>query len=148
MDTMTGFVGFLTVTVALLGGAILTGRAGKRRLHLSLVASMLVALGITIYFAERLGDLYDLESAGFITPLHLTLAKITVLAYFVPLVSGWMTFRGREGLRSFHAKAAYAVVAITVVTLLTGTAMILMSERLPAAERHEPASIPPPQTLD
>ncbi len=148
MDTMTGFIGFLVLTVALLGAAVLTGRAGKRRVHLSLVASTLVALGITIFYAEQLGNLYDLETAGFITPLHLTLAKITVVAYFVPIISGWMTFRGREDVRPFHAKAAYAVLALTVATLITGTAMVLMSERLPVPPETTPASVPTMQTLD
>lgn len=125
-----GFLVFLTLTVALLVSVIATGRAGKRRLHLALVVLTLASLGTTIYFAEQLGTLYDLTAAGWMTPFHLTLAKICVVAYLGPLITGWMTFRGKTSVRGLHARLAYGVFALTVATLVTGTLMILMSDRI------------------
>ena len=125
-----GFLAFLLVTVALLLAVIITGKKGLRKLHLTLVVTTLVSLGITIYFAEQLGTLYDLDAAGWMKPFHLTLAKICVLAYLAPIITGIITFRGNHKMRRLHARLAYAVFGLTVLTLITGTAMILMAERL------------------
>ena len=130
MSISARFVTSLICTVLLLFAVLSTGRAGRRRTHIALVASMLVSLTVTILFAIKLGTLYDLESAGWITPLHLTLAKICVVAYLAPLTTGWITYRGNEKMRGLHARVAYAVFALTVITLFTGVAMILMSERV------------------
>lgn len=130
ISPVVGFVAFLLVTVGLLGAVVVTGRAARRKVHLGLVGATVVCLGITIYFAEQLGKLYDLDTAGAITPIHLMIAKLTVLAYLLPVVTGILTFRGKQGARRWHARVAYAVLVLTVLTAVTGTAMILMSERL------------------
>lgn len=127
---VVGFAAFLGLTILLLVAVVLTGRAAVRRLHVFLVGTTVVSLGVTIVFAEALGDLYDLEAAGAITPIHLTLAKVTTLAYLLPLVTGLRTWR-RPDFRRWHARAAYAVLALTVATAVTGTWMLLASERLP-----------------
>ena len=85
-----------------------------------------ISLGITIYFAERLGELYDLESAGRITPIHLMLAKITVGAYLLPVVTGLWTIKDARR-RKLHGKIAYLVLALTVATAVTGVMMISSS---------------------
>lgn len=130
MTPGVGFVTFLVVTLALLSAAVWTGFAHRRRVHLVLVIVAVASLGVTIYFAEQLGDLYDLESAGSITPIHLFLAKLTTFAYLLPIVSGirlWF----RPGGRALHRVLAFTVLALTVVTAATGTAMVLLSEPLP-----------------
>ena len=120
---------FLVLTVVLLVGVVLTGLRARRRLHLPLVAATLVSLGATIFFAERLGKLYDLETAGPIYGVHLFLAKTTVLAYLLPIATGVWTIRDGSR-RRLHRRVAFAVLALTVVTLVTGIWMVLASERL------------------
>ena len=72
-----------------------------------------VLLGVTIVFAERLGHEYDLDAAGAIKPVHLTLAKIATAAYLAPLTTGVMTWRNRRW-RRVHLVAACATLALTV----------------------------------
>ncbi len=132
MSPGVGFVLFLAVTLAFLGGVVATGWAAHRRAHVPLVACAVVSLGVTIWFAEQLGERYDLEAAGWITPLHLTLAKLTTVLYLAPLVLGPLVIKDPTWL-PWHRRAAYLVLALTVLTAATGTWMILASERLPAA---------------
>lgn len=133
MSPAAGFLVFLSVTLVLLASAVWTGFAHRRRAHLALVVSAVAALGITIYFAERLGGLYDLESAGAITPIHLFLAKLTTLAYLLPIASGirlWF----RPGGRGLHRTLAFLVLGMTALTAATGTAMVLLAEPKAALE--------------
>ena len=129
MTPPVGFVTFLLVTVALLGAVVVTGRAARRRAHLTLVAITVVSLGTTIWFAEKLGELYDLEAAGWITPVHLTLAKLTTLLYLAPVITGVMTLRNAVH-RPKHRAMAWTVITMTLLTAATGTWMILASEPL------------------
>jgi len=125
-----GFLIFLGVTLAFLGGVVVTGIKAKRRTHLALVSCAVVCLGVTIYYAEKLGELYDLRASGLIFPIHLWIAKITVAAYLAPIVTGILTWRN-VARRPLHAKLAYTVLALTILTAITGTLMIALSERLP-----------------
>ena len=124
-----GFPLFLVLTVLLLGGVVATGLRGVLPLHLALVALALVSLGVTIVFAKRLGELYDLEAAGWITPVHLTVAKLTTAAYLLPITTGVLTLRNRRH-RRVHFRCAMAVLAMTLVTTGLGLWMILAAERL------------------
>ena len=101
----------------------------NRKVHLPCVAGAVLCLLATIYYAEQLGKQYDLESAGIITPVHLFLAKTTTLAYLAPVVTGIRTLRNQEG-RKLHGKVAYFVLFMTVLTAVTGTAMVLMGTPL------------------
>ena len=127
MSPAYGFVLFLFVTLAFLGAVVVTGRQGRRRIHIGLVACALAGLGTTIYFAERLGEIYDVRTAGVITPIHLTLAKVTVLAYLLPIVTGVLTWRN-IAWKPLHAKFAYTVLTLTVLTAVTGSVMLALSD--------------------
>ena len=129
MSPTTGFVACFTLTLVLLGMAVLAGRRARRRRHIAFVASALAALGLTIWFALALGKIYDLKTAGIITPIHLTLAKVTTAAYALPIVAGLMTLRS-PSMRPVHKKLAYVVLAMTVLCAITGTIMILRAEKL------------------
>lgn len=131
MNVETGFVLFLLLTVGLLGVVVWTGLRARRRLHLTCVALTVAALGTTIYYAERMGKLYDLAAAGTIYPVHLALAKGTTVLYLAPLVTGVLTLRN-VAWRRRHRWSAFLVLALTVVTAVTGTWMILAAERLPS----------------
>jgi hypothetical protein len=132
MHPVASFLGSFGVTLVLLGLVVASGRRGRVRPHLTFVASAVLSLGVTIFFAERLGDHYDLESAGAITPVHLFLAKVATLSYLAPVVTGWRTLRDRRHKR-VHLWVAMTVLALTVLTAATGTAMVWMSDPLPSA---------------
>lgn len=133
LSPVIGFPLFLFVTVALLGGVVWTGLRARRRLHLRLVAAAVVSLGFAIFFAERLGRLYDLESAGAIYPVHITIAKIATGSYLLPILTGMRTLKNPKH-RKLHFWCAMAVLALTVLTAVTGTWMIFASEPLPTTE--------------
>jgi hypothetical protein len=132
MTAEAGFVACLALTLILLAAVVATGLRARRRIHLPCVAATLAALGATIHFAERMGAHYDLDSAGWVTPVHLGLAKLTVLAYLAPLVTGALTLRD-PSWRPRHRRCAFVVLALTLATAVTGTWMLLAAARLPAA---------------
>ena len=129
MTPQVGFPLFLLITVLLLAGVVATGLKARLRLHLSLVALALAALGTTIWFAEQLGEYYDLESAGAITPIHLTLAKLTTVGYLLPLGTGLLTLRNRRWRRR-HFACALLILGLTAMTAISGTWMILAATPL------------------
>lgn len=132
MTAERGFALFLALTLVLLAAVVWTGLRARRRVHIPCVAATLAALGVTIFFAEQMGEHYDLCAAGLITPVHLWLAKVTTLAYLAPLVTGVLTIRDARWRRR-HRVCAFVVLAMTVATAATGTWMVLAAERLPAA---------------
>lgn len=123
---MQEFVLCFSVTLVLLVLVVVTGRLARRKQHIACVVLTLGALGVTIYYAMQVGKIYDLKTAGIITPIHLTLAKITTAAYLVPIVTGLRTLFV-PSTRRLHAQIAYTVLALTVVCAVTGTIMILRS---------------------
>jgi hypothetical protein len=129
MDATVGFLGFLGLTLVALGATVATGLKGRRVPHVACVALALALLGVTIWFAEKLGAEYDLESAGRITPIHLALAKGATLSYLLPIASGIATWRDRRR-RRVHLALALTALVLTVAAAATGTAMILLAEPL------------------
>jgi hypothetical protein len=125
-----GFVGFLVLTVALLSAVAWTGLRAKRRVHVPLVVLTVASLALAIHFALELGELYDLESAGPITPIHLFVARVATVCYLLPLVSGPLTLRNPR-YRKLHGRLAWLVIALTGLAAATGTWMLLAAERLP-----------------
>lgn len=129
MNASVGFILFLVTTLLLLTGAVITGRAARRKLHLPIVSLTIVSLCVTIYYAEQLGKLYDLESAGWIYPFHLLIAKVSATSYLVVIGSGLATLRD-TARRKTHSTIAYSVITLTVLTAITGTWMILAATPL------------------
>lgn len=129
MSPTVGFVVFLALTLACLGGAVVTGLKARRRLHIPCVAAAIACLAATIYYAKELGLDYDLQSAGLITPIHLTLAKVTTALYLLPIATGIATIL-KPARRRWHRRVAFLVLAMTVITAITGTTMILMAKPL------------------
>lgn len=130
LDPRVGFPLFLLLTIATLAAVVVTGMRARVRLHIALVATAVALLGVAIYFAEKLGALYDLEAAGAITPIHLAIAKVATASYLLPIVSGIMTLRDRRH-RAMHFKLAMFVLAMTVLTAITGSWMLFVA---PAAK--------------
>ena len=129
---MTPFAGFLTslvVTLAFLGCVVATGLKARRRVHIPLAVCALASLVTTIYFAEQLGQSYDLASAGLIYPVHLTFAITTTCLYALPVISGIITIK-KPTFRTWHRRIAVLVISLTVVTAVTGTWMLLLANPL------------------
>lgn len=121
-----GFIGALLLTLVCLGLAVVTGKKAKRRPHLTSVAGAVSFLVLTIYFALELGKIYDLESAGRITPIHMAMARWNTAAYLLPVITGIRTLKNPKG-RKLHGRVAMFVLLFTVATATTGALMLLWS---------------------
>lgn len=124
-----GFLASLLGTVVMLLCAAVAGRRRRIGVHVSFVAGAVLGLGTAVYFALKTGELYDLESAGMITPIHLTIARVTTLLYLWPLVTGPLVWAGRISPR-LHRAGAWTVLALTLAATATGVAMLWSAERL------------------
>src|SRR5690606_12029538 len=91
------------------------------------VAFAVLLLAGAIWSALELGELYDLGSAGIVTPIHLNVAKVTTAAYLLPVVTGVLAWRN-ERWRGVHGKLAFLVLVLTVFTTVTGALMLLWAE--------------------
>ncbi len=129
IDANHGFLGSLITTLVLLAVVVRSGKSKSLAIHVPAVLLTLAALAFTIVFAKKLGPHYDLHAAGVITPIHLWIAKLATAAYLAPLVTGLMTWRDRKW-RSLHGKLAFTTIALTVVTALTGTLMLMWAPEL------------------
>jgi heme/copper-type cytochrome/quinol oxidase subunit 4 len=129
LEPRAGFALSLALTVLALVAVVTTGVKARVKPHIACVAITVALLGLTIYYAVRLGELYDLEQAGAITPIHLWAAKVTTAAYLLPLATGVMTLRDRKW-RALHFKLAMLVLALTAFSAITGTAMLALSPAL------------------
>jgi len=123
-----GFFLFLALTLAFLAGAVSSGLRAKRRVHLLCVAGAVACLAVSINRALAVGELYDLDAAGWITPVHLWMAKVATASYVLPVVSGVRTIY-HPPTRKLHRKIAFLVLSLTVLTTITGTWMLLASTR-------------------
>ena len=124
-----GFLASLLATVAFLLLAAVAGRRRRIRVHVSFVACAVLGLGTAVYFALKTGELYALDSAGAITPIHLPLARVTTLFYLWPLITGPLAWKRRSSPR-IHRAGAWTVLALTLAATGTGIAMLLSAERL------------------
>jgi uncharacterized membrane protein (DUF2068 family) len=129
VSTTSGFLGSLALTLCGLGVVFWSGVRARMRVHLPAVACTVALLGLTIWFAERLGREYDLETAGAIKPVHLALAKLATAAYLLPLTTGVLTWRNRRW-RTLHLVAACTTLLLTVAAAVTGTWMVFAAEPL------------------
>lgn len=129
MSADVGFVLFFALTLVFLGLVVATGLRAKRRWHLLFVACALASLVATIVWALRLGEHYDLRSAGVITPIHLFIAKMATVAYVFPLLTGLRTIFHPK-TRSLHRKCAFVALGLTVLAAITGVLMLAMATRI------------------
>jgi len=115
------------LTLVLLGVTAWSGLRAKRRIHVPAVVLTVAMLGVTIYYAYRLGDTLDLPSAGPITPIHLALARLATLALLLPIAFGIRTlFVPRT--RRLHGRLAWFALAIVVLAAATGVVMVSLAE--------------------
>ncbi|MFT4649178.1 MAG: hypothetical protein ACI87O_000519 [Planctomycetota bacterium] len=130
MSAELGFLGFLILTVVLLGAVAWTGFKAQRRLHLRLVVLAVISLAMAIRYALLVGPHYDLESAGVITPIHMAVARVATVSYLLPVITGLRTLKNPSGL-ALHRKAAFLVIGLTLLAAVTGAIMLSLAERLP-----------------
>lgn len=129
MDPVTGFVASFGVTLVTLVLAALMGMRARRKAHITLVVVTALLLVVTIYYAKELGGIYDLDSAGWITPVHLWMAKIATFALLLPIVTGIMTMKNAERF-PWHKRMAWTVITLVILSAFTGTWMILAATPL------------------
>ncbi|MEC7231970.1 MAG: hypothetical protein VXZ39_14495 [Planctomycetota bacterium] len=125
-----GFLAALLTTVGFLIGAAITGRRRRIGAHARFVLAAVASLGVAIWFALALGELYDLEAAGDITPIHLGLARATTAVYLWPLLTGPLAYKGLIP-SGVHRTGAWLALVMTVAATVTGVMMLLGAERLP-----------------
>ncbi len=130
MGTEVGFLTALLATVVFLVLAAVKGHQRRIRIHVAFVGCALASLAVTIMFALRVGELYDLEAAGVITPIHLGIARVTTVVFLWPLVTGPMLMRGWVKPR-LHRIGAYLALGLTIAATVTGVLMLMGAERLP-----------------
>ena len=99
------------------------------RAHVRFVLLAVTGLAVAIVFALRVGELYDLEAAGRITPIHLGLARFTTFLYLWPLTTGPLAHFGKVP-RSVHRLGAWLALLSTLAATVTGVMMLLGAERL------------------
>lgn len=124
-----GFLGALLGTVFMLIGVAVTGRKRRIPLHIAFVMSAVTGLGVAVFFALKVGEVYDLEKAGVITPIHLTLARVTTASYLWPLLTGPLVLWGKVRPRVHHL-GAYVAFALTLASTVTGMMMLYGAERI------------------
>lgn len=129
MSPTVGFLFALALTLVFLGASVATGLKARRKQHISCVSGAVLMLVATIYYALELGELYDLESAGVITPIHMNMAKVNTAAYLLPVFTGLRTMKNPKG-RKLHGRVAFAVLVLTVFTAATGGLMLLWATPL------------------
>jgi len=133
LSAAAGFLAWFLVTLALLVLVVLTGLAARRRWHIAWVVASMCGLVMTIRHALLLGEICDLAAAGVITPIHHTLARITTVAYLLPIATGIRTIFV-PATRRLHRRFAFLVLGMTILTAITGTVMIYLSPRVPSPE--------------
>jgi hypothetical protein len=126
LSVLWGFALCLAATIGFLGCAVATGLRARRRWHLASVAAAVTMLAASIYFALALGRIYDIHAAGAITPIHLTLARVTTASYLLPIATGLRTIYVPR-TRALHRRMAFLVLSMTVLTAITGTIMLCSS---------------------
>ena len=122
MDILTKFVAAFGLTLVALLGVMWSGwtwrQKPKRRLHLFLVGITVAFLVVTIALALELGESYDLDAAGWITPIHMSLARAATASLLLPVVTGVQVLRtGRVG----RAHRAAALTSFTLIALAAAT---------------------------
>lgn len=126
MSPGAGFVVWFSVTLTFLSLVVWTGLRARRAFHLSFVACAVGSLWVTVLYAYDLGKVYDLPAAGWITPFHLTLAKVNTACLLLPVITGVRTLFVPATLR-WHRRVAFAVLGMTLVTAATGGLMLYLS---------------------
>jgi hypothetical protein len=132
VSPVAAFTVWFFITVTLLLTAAYFGRTAarapeRRKIHVIFVLLTAGALAWTIKVAYDLGALYDLASAGWITPVHLAIAKVATGFLVFPIVAGILAWRDGKKRRA-HAFLAWCAMVLIVLAAVTGTIMILLAQ--------------------
>lgn len=126
MTPTLAFAAAFLVTLVLLAVVAWSGVRAKRRVHIPAVGLTTASLGVTIYYAYQLGHTLDLASAGVITPIHLTLARIATFAIVVAIVMGLVALRTPRLVR-VHKRVAWIALSLVVLAAITGVIMVSLA---------------------
>ncbi|HTF87109.1 MAG TPA: hypothetical protein VK843_01785 [Planctomycetota bacterium] len=130
MPPLVAFCTAVGFTVAFLTVVVITGLRGRITVHIPCVIATFLSLATTIYFAIKLGTVYDLSTAGVITPIHRTIAILATVSYVLPVITGIRTLMSSVHRRA-HFWSAMIVLTLTAAASITGTLMLLWSDKFP-----------------
>src|SRR5689334_539042 len=128
MSVMAVFCTAVGATVVFLTAVVVTGLRGVITVHIPCVVATLASLTLAIVYAIKLGEIYDLATAGAMFTTHMVVAKLAAASYALPVYTGIRTLRSRQHRRA-HFWAAMLVLALTLAASITGTLMLLWSEK-------------------
>jgi hypothetical protein len=128
---LTWFCTAVGFTVAFLTVVVITGLRGQITVHIPCVVATIASLALAIVYAVKLGQIYDLESAGAIYPIHMGIARVAALSYVLPVYTGIRTLF-KSSHRRAHFWCAMVVLVMTAAASITGTWMLLAAELRPA----------------
>jgi hypothetical protein len=120
MPPMTPFWVALVLTVALLVATLWTAWRGRRRLHLVLGPTTILALAVTIVLTEQLVAHYDFPAAA--KAVHMPCAKAGGLLAVPVLVTGVWLWRS-ERARAWHRAAVWIWLVAVLAATATGVWM-------------------------
>lgn len=122
MAVTIAFWSMLSLTLVLLGTALVTGRRRLRRAHLWVGPLTMLSLLVTVLLAEQLVRRYEFPERPM--AIHLVFAKTAGFLALPVIVSGvWLVFR--PGLRRLHQVAVGLFVLAAVIA--TGTGLWIFS---------------------
>jgi hypothetical protein len=117
----TGLFVSLGVTVLLLAVALVFAFKHKPRAHIGCICGFLACFLVTLYFAETLGQRYDLSQPS--KWIHLSLAIWTTLFTLAPITTGLQHWRGKWKVQT-HKRLAWVWGACLLAALGTGIWML------------------------
>ena len=130
-----GFFASLGTSVALLVAVFVTAKLHKVKAHIACVAVMVVALLVTLGFAETLGQRYVFDSLSYW--VHLPLAVTATGTLLAPLITGFRHWRGQGSVKAHKIAVG---VWVTLVLLALGTGIWMLSAATPKEEAAARAS--------
>lgn len=119
----TGFYIALAITVVLLVATLFTGFRRRRRAHVPLAVSTVLALLAAIYFAETIGSFWNFPKWPL--RIHLSFAWAGTILLLPVIVSGVLALR-REGPAPGHKKIVFAFLAAVGCAICTGIWIFLV----------------------
>jgi hypothetical protein len=122
--TLALFLGTYAATGVTLFAAMFLGHKGRVKAHIGAILVFLALFGVTIYFADQTGHVYELDARW--KAIHLPLAYLATGATLLPLATGFLHWRGKTGL--FLHKVGIALFLLPFVAAsVTGGIMLASS---------------------
>jgi hypothetical protein len=104
-----------------LGAAMFFGHKHRVKQHIALIGVFLVGFAVTVYFADRTGTFFTFEPRS--KAIHLPLAYTATGCSLLPLLTGFLHWRGKSSLRA-HRVAILVFLSVFAAASVTGVLML------------------------